>query len=66
MEGGGEIQKILKKGWKYGAGAGVLKGGGRLALFLFIFFKDYHVYIYKLLYALQNCVMHWRKIIFFW
>ena len=42
--GGGEISKILKRGWKYGAGAGFLKRE-RVALFLFNFFKVYHSYI---------------------
>ena len=56
--------KIKKRGWKYGAGAGPLKRG-RLTLFLFNFFKVYYVYIYKLLYPLQNCVMHLKKNYFF-
>ena len=40
-----------------------LKGEGeRVALFLFIFFvKVYHFYIHKLLYPLQNCVMHLKE-----
>ena len=48
-------------------GQAFLKGGrGRgLALFLLNFFKVYHFYIYKLLYPLQNCVMHFNKIAFF-
>ena len=37
--------KIKKRGWKYGAGSHLLKGGHRLALFLFNFFKVYHFYI---------------------
>ena len=42
-------------------------GGGRggLALFLLNFFKVYCFYIYKLLYPLQNCVMHLKKNNFF-
>ena len=41
VEGGSEK---LKKGWKFGVGAGLLKRRG-LALFLFIFFfKVYHFY----------------------
>ena len=40
---GGESEK-LKKGWKYGGGAGLLKRE-RLALFLFKFFKVYHFHI---------------------
>ena len=39
---GGGIWKIKKKGWKDGAGAGLLK---RLTLFVFNFFKVYHFYI---------------------
>ena len=38
------ILKIKKRGWKYGAGTGLLKGG-ELTLFLFNFFKVYHFYI---------------------
>ena len=41
-----------------------LKKGG-MALLLFIFFKVYHFYIYKLLYYLQNCVIHLKKNHFF-
>ena len=37
-----------------------LKGEG-LALFLFNFFKVYHFQIQKLLYPLENCVMHLKK-----
>ena len=52
FKGGGDFDylpqradlKIKKRGWKYGAGAGSLKRG-RLTLFLFNFFKVYHVYI---------------------
>ena len=40
-------------------------GGGGLALFLLNFFKVYCFYIYKLLYPLQNCVMHLKKNNFF-
>ena len=42
-----------------------LKGGGALALFLLNFFKVYHFYISKLLFPLQNCVMHLKKKNFF-
>ena len=43
-----------------------LKFGGReLTLFLFNFFKVYHSCIEKLLYPLQNCVMHLKKNYFF-
>ena len=49
-EGGGGSEKLKKREWKYGAGAGVLKGGrGGLALFLLHFLKVYHFYIKKLL-----------------
>ena len=34
----GKDLKNKKRGWEDGAGAGVLKGGGGLALFLFNFF----------------------------
>ena len=37
--------EILKKGWKYGAGASLLQKGGGLTLFLFNCFKFYHFYI---------------------
>ena len=36
-----------------------LKERGWLTLFLLNFFKVHHVYIQKLLYPLQNCVMHY-------
>ena len=36
-------------------------GGGGLTLFLFNLFMVYHFYSYKLLYPLQNCVMHLKK-----
>ena len=36
-------------------------GRGGLALFVFNFFKVYHFYMYKLLYALQSCIMHLKK-----
>ena len=49
------------EGWGKGEGG---RGGG-LALSLFNFFKVYHFYIYKLLYSLQNCVMHLKKNNFF-
>ena len=35
--------------------------GKRLALFLFNLFKVYHFYMQKLLYPLQNCVMHLKN-----
>ena len=67
--GEGRYNKI-KKGWKYVAGAALLKRGamgkgGGGALFLFNFYKDYHFHIQELLYPLQNCVMHFYKKIFF-
>ena len=37
--------KIFKKEWKYGAGEGLFKRDGRLALFIFDFFKIYHFFI---------------------
>ena len=57
MGGVGEIGKIKRRGWKYGARAGLLIMG-ELALLLFNFFKVYHFYILKLFYSL-------KKIIFF-
>ena len=36
-----------------------------LALFLLNVFKVYYFYIQKLLYPLQNCVMHFKKNYFF-
>ena len=62
--GRGIIWKFKKSGWKYGAGKGLLKRRG-LTPFLFIFFKVYHFYICKLLYPLQNCVLHLKKNYFF-
>ena len=41
------------------------RGGGAVAHFLLTFFKVYHFYIKKLLYPLQNCVMHLKKNYFF-
>ena len=38
--GGGGDSERLKKGWKYGAGAGLLKRRG--LVLLFSFFKVYH------------------------
>ena len=62
----GGIWKIRKRGWKYRAWAGSLKKRvGRLTLFLFNFFNVYHFYIQKLLYPLQNFVIHLKKIYFF-
>ena len=60
VEGGSEK---LKKGWKFGVGAGLLKRRG-LALFLFIFFQGLS-FLWKLRYSLQNCVMHLKKKILF-
>ena len=37
----------------------IVEGG--VVLFLFDFFKVNHSYIYKLLFPLQNCVMHLKK-----
>ena len=39
------ICEIKKRGWKYCPGAGLLKRGGELALFLFNFCKIYHFHI---------------------
>ena len=50
-EGGVNINYLPKRGWKYGAGAGLLKGGRGLTLLLFNFFKVYHFYILKLFYS---------------
>ena len=55
--------KNQKRGWKYGAGSGLLKRG--LALFLFNFFKVYHFHISRLLCPLPNCVIHLKKNYFF-
>ena len=35
--------------------------GVEVALFLFNFFKAYHFCIQKLLYPLENCIMHLKK-----
>ena len=37
------------------------RGADTFPLFLFNFFKVYHFYIHKLLYPLQDCVMHLKK-----
>ena len=59
--GEGNLKNQIK-GWKYHAGADLLKvGEGGLALFPFTFFKVYHFYILKLLYPLQGSVMHLEK-----
>ena len=43
----GDLENF-KKGWKYGARAGLLKtGGGGVTPFLYNFFKVYHFYIFK-------------------
>ena len=39
--GGGHSERLKRTGWKYGAGAGLLKSMG-LPLFLYNFFKVYH------------------------
>ena len=44
LPGEGGIWKIKKRGWKYGAGVGLLRRKG-LPLFLFNFFKVYQFYI---------------------
>ena len=54
--GGGECEKFKKRGWKYGAGAGLLKreggGVGWLAIFLFSRFIIF-AFRNKLVYLLQ-------------
>ena len=60
------VSEILQKGsGSMVQGQVFLKVGEGLALLLFNFFKVYHFYIYKLLYYLQNCVMHLKKNYFF-
>ena len=39
--------------------------GGGITLFLFNFFNVYHIYIYKVFYPLQNCIMYLKKNYFF-
>ena len=56
------IWKIKKIGWKYGAGAGLLKRG-ELALFLFIFSR-FIIFTFRN-YPLQICFMHLKKKYFF-
>ena len=51
---GGESEKSNKRGWKYGTGAGLLKKGGGLALFLFNFFKVITLPFAKLSYAFEQ------------
>ena len=57
---GEEILKILKRGGSMVEGQVFLKKGG-LALLQFDFFKVYHLHIQKLLYSLQNYVIHLKK-----
>ena len=57
---GGGTWKV-KKGWKYGVGAGFHKRGREAVTFPVQFFKVYHFYLKKLLYPLQSYVMHLKK-----
>ena len=65
LPGGGRGGNLKnKEGGSVVQGQVFLKGEG-LALFLFNFFKVYHFCIQKLLYPLQNCVMHVKENYFF-
>ena len=67
-EGGGQIWEFLKRGWKYGAGAGLLKkaGEGRGWHFSYLCFSRFIIFTFRnyfTLYKIGLCI--WRKIIFF-
>ena len=55
----GDCEKFKEVGGSLVQGQVFLKRG--LALFRFNFFRVYHFYIWKLLFLLQNCVMHLKK-----
>ena len=63
----GKSEKLKKRGGSMVQGRVFLKGGGGggVTLFLFNFFKGFHFYINKLVYPLQNCVIHLKKTYFF-
>ena len=63
LGGGGESEKLKKGSGSMVQGQVIVKEGG-LAFSQFNFFKVYHFYILKLLYSLQNCVIHLKKNIF--
>ena len=60
----GESEKLKKGGGSMVQGQVFLKGGGQHFSYL-IFSKVYHFCIQKLLYSLQNCVVHLKKNYFF-
>ena len=60
---GGNL-RILKRGWKYGAGAGLLKRGDRR--FSYLIFSRFIIFTYGNYFTLCKIVLCiWRKIIFF-
>ena len=62
--GGEGLWKILKRGWKYGAGAGLLKRGGWN--FSYLIFSRFIIFTFRNYFTLCKIVLCiWRKIIFF-
>ena len=60
----GGIWKILKRGWKYGAGAGLLKRG--CLHFSYLIFSRFIIFIFRNYFTFCKIVLCiWRKIIFF-
>ena len=74
MEKGGNL-KTTKKGWKYGAGAGVhmcvcvwrggVRGEGGCNLTYLVFHQGLSILCLEITLPLQNCVMHLKKYYFF-
>ena len=70
MEKGGNL-KITKKGWKYGAGAGLhvcvwgVRGEGGCNLTYLVFHQGLSILCLEITLPLQNCVMHLKKYYFF-
>ena len=57
--------KNKKKGWKYGAGAGLLKRGGSWH-FSYLIFSRFIIFAFRNYFTLCKIVLRiWRKIIFF-
>ena len=54
-----EESEKLKKGWRYGAGAGLVKGGRREGDITLNFLKVYQFTFGN--YCLQKCVVHLKK-----
>ena len=62
--GGGDLKK--KRGWKYGAGAGLLEGGRGDWHFSYLIFSRFIIFKFRNYFTLCKIVLRiWRKIIFF-